>query len=72
MQWKNRFHDHQGVFYDLDEIVTINDEAYTDPSQLYQFYEVVGEGTFSQVHRALFHPTGEIIAVKIIKKQHEN
>ena len=63
------FSGHQGIFYNLDEITTINDKEYKDASQLYEFYEAVGEGSFSQVYRALFHPTGEIIAVKISKPQ---
>ena len=33
--------------------------------QLYQFYEMVGEGSFSKVYRAKFLPTGQIMAVKV-------
>ena len=66
------FSNHHGVFYNLDEIGTTRDKFYNDVNQLYEFYEVVGEGSFSQVYRALFHPTGEIIAVKIAKIAYEN
>jgi serine/threonine protein kinase len=32
---------------------------------------VLGEGSFSVVHRATFHPTGEDVAVKIIKSGYD-
>jgi serine/threonine protein kinase len=32
-------------------------------------FEVLGEGAFSIVHRAIFLPTGEEIAVKVIKDE---
>ena len=70
--WENMFSNHHGVFYNLDEIGTNRDRFYNDVNQLYEFYELVGEGSFSQVFRALFHPTGEIIAVKIAKPPYEN
>lgn len=38
---------------------------YTDISQLYEFFEVLGEGSFSKVYKAKFLPSGEIIAVKV-------
>jgi hypothetical protein len=38
---------------------------YESIDELYQFFELLGEGTFSKVYRALFHPTGEYIAVKV-------
>jgi len=36
---------------------------------LYEFYEYLGEGGFSTVHRAMFLPTGEEMALKIIKEE---
>jgi serine/threonine protein kinase len=38
---------------------------YTDISQIYEFFEVLGEGSFSKVYKAKFLPSGEIIAVKV-------
>ena len=38
---------------------------YTDIAQLYEFFEVLGEGSFSKVYKAKFLPSGEIIAVKV-------
>ena len=38
---------------------------YTDIAQLYEFFEVLGEGSFSKVFKAKFLPSGEIIAVKV-------
>lgn len=38
---------------------------YTDISQLYEFFEVLGEGSFSKVYKAKFLHSGEIIAVKV-------
>ena len=37
----------------------------TSADQLYEFYEMVGEGSFSKVYRAKFLPTGQIMAVKV-------
>ena len=34
-------------------------------TQLYEYYEMLGEGSFSKVFRAKFLPTSEIIAVKV-------
>ena len=40
---------------------------YTDSTELYEYYELIGEGGFNKVFRAKFLPTGEIMAVKILK-----
>ena len=34
---------------------------------MYEYYELIGEGGFNKVFRAKFLPTGEIMAVKILK-----
>ena len=47
----------------------LNKNFSTKVDELYQFFEVVGEGAFSIVHRAIFLPTGEEIAVKVIKEE---
>ena len=57
-----------GVFYNLDAQVE-QEYQYESINELYQFFEVIGEGAFSIVHRALFLPTGEEMAVKIIKEE---
>jgi serine/threonine protein kinase len=57
-----------GVFYNLDAQLD-SKYTYEDESELYTFYEKIGEGAFSTVHRALFKPTGEIIAVKILRPE---
>jgi 5'-AMP-activated protein kinase catalytic alpha subunit len=36
---------------------------------LYEFHEKIGEGGFSDVYRATFLPTDEMIAVKILKDE---
>lgn len=43
--------------------------TYEDENELYDFLEKIGEGAFSIVHKALFKPTGEIMAVKILKQE---
>jgi len=45
-----------GVFYNLDAQVD-HEYQYEDETELYEFYEQIGEGGFSTVHRALFKPT---------------
>ena len=42
---------------------------YNDANELYEFDQVMGEGTFGSVQKALFKPTGEQIAVKILKQE---
>lgn len=66
-----------GVFYNLDALVTQNKEIkpefkYEDENELYEFYESLGEGAFSTCFRAKFIPTGETIAVKILKPERES
>ena len=39
--------------------------AYNDVDELYEKYEKIGEGAFSEVYRCKFLPTGEIIALKV-------
>jgi len=60
-----------GVFYNLDAQVE-SEYIYHDESELYQFFEQIGEGGFSTVHRAKFLPTGEIIAVKILRPEKDS
>ena len=57
-----------GVFYNLDAQIE-QEFQYENAEELYQFFEVVGEGAFSIVHRAIFMPSGEEMAVKIIKDE---
>lgn len=38
---------------------------------MYEFHEDLGEGAFGQVKRATFKPTGEIMAVKMLKEDLE-
>jgi serine/threonine protein kinase len=66
-----------GVFYNLDaqvtdKKVTIKPEhRYDNENELYEFFERVGEGAFSTVYRAIFKPTREEIAVKVLKAERE-
>ena len=46
-----------------------SDLQYQDANELYQFDKVLGEGTFGSVQKAVFKPTGEEIAVKILKQE---
>ena len=59
------------VFYNLDEIWATNivhdKYKYDNSTELYDYYELIGQGAFNKVFRAKFKPTGEIIAVKILK-----
>jgi hypothetical protein len=57
-----------GVFYNLDAEVK-GQYIYEDPKELYEFYEQIGEGAFSQVFKAKFIGTGEMMAVKILKEE---
>jgi len=45
---------------------------YENEDELYEFYELVGEGSFSRVYRALFKPTEEIMAVKVIREEKDS
>lgn len=38
---------------------------YDNSTKLYEYYEQIGEGSFSKVYRAKFLPTGEVMAVKV-------
>ena len=53
----------------MDEIWasnTVQDKyKYDNSTKLYEYYELIGEGSFSKVYRAKFLPTGEIMAVKV-------
>lgn len=40
---------------------------YDNENELYEIFEKLGEGGFSTVHRCHFLPTGEEMALKIIK-----
>ena len=57
-----------GVFYNLDVMI---ETAYkfNNPEEIYDFYEELGEGGFSTCFRAYFKPTGEELAVKILKAE---
>lgn len=55
-----------GVFYNLDA-VSQSELIYENVNELYEFYEQLGEGGFGAVFKAKFLPTGEIIAVKVLK-----
>ena len=39
-----------------------------DPKAYYDFLELLGEGAFCKVYKAIYHPTGETIAVKVSHK----
>jgi serine/threonine protein kinase len=45
----------------------MSDYIYENEDELYEIYEKIGEGAFSNVYRALFIPSGEIIALKKLK-----
>lgn len=57
-----------GIFYNLDA-QTHRDYVYNSIDELYQFYEEIGEGSFSKVYRAKFVPNNQIMAVKVLKKE---
>lgn len=56
-----------GVFYNLDAVVE-STHLYEHNTELYEFYEKIGDGGFCDVHRATFIPTGEEMAVKILRE----
>lgn len=68
-EWQSLYPNHSGVFYNHDEaLLNKRDKKgllYSTVEQIYELYEVLGEGSFSKVYRAHFKPTGEIIAVKV-------
>ena len=59
----------EGVFYNLDDRAMKKALKYESEEELYTFYEQMGEGSFSHVFKAMFKPTGEVMAVKIIKAE---
>lgn len=65
---KVEFNVFNGIFYNLDA----QDDPlyqYEDISELYEFYEQLGQGAFSMVYRAKFKPLDKIMAVKILKDE---
>ena len=55
----------QHVFLDLDSDANRRMQKFSSVDELYQFHEVVGEGSFSRVYRATFLPTQDVMAVKV-------
>lgn len=60
------------IFYNLDDAQSGTSKlkykkefVYNGLEELYEFFEPLGEGTFSVVYKAKFLPTGEMIAVKV-------
>jgi serine/threonine protein kinase len=49
----------------LDDRVNKQKYKYEHVDEIYEFFEMVGQGAFSHVYRAKFIPTGQIIAVKV-------
>lgn len=43
-----------------------------NPEELYERIELVGEGSFGNVHKARLLETNDIIAVKIVKYENED
>ena len=68
-EWQSLYPNHSGVFFNHDEALLNKSNKkglmYSTVEQIYELFEVLGEGSFSKVYRALFKPTGEIIAVKV-------
>ena len=57
-----------GVFYNLDAQTNEN-YTYNHEGELYEFKETLGEGAFGKVSKCRFKPTGEIMAVKMLKEE---
>ena len=47
---------------DLREVIT----AQEDPEQIFEILDLLGEGNYGSVYKALHKPTGELVAVKIV------
>lgn len=67
-------HSNGGIFYNLDDAQNGTSKlkykkefVYNGLEELYEFFEILGEGSFSIVYRAKFLPTQELIAVKVSK-----
>ena len=57
-----------GILYNLDAETIPHSYQFEDDTELYEFYENIGEGAFSTVHRVMFLPTGQEMALKVIKE----
>lgn len=55
------------MFYNLDAQAQ-HEYQFETEEELYQFQDKIGEGAFSVVYKAVFIPTQELIAVKILKE----
>lgn len=58
----------QGFFYNLDAQIN-EDLQFNEPEELYEFSQALGEGTFGAVQKAIFKPTEEPMAVKLLKSE---
>lgn len=46
----------------LADIITADD----DPEEIFEILDLLGEGNYGSVYKALHKPTGELVAVKIV------
>lgn len=55
-----------GLKISADDIINQNSQLIYDKRYYYNFQELLGEGAFCKVYKAIYKPTQEVIAVKVI------